>query len=201
MRVKLGLNLLICFFAVIFFSSSHLINAQPGNEYTWDDGYRTYKVWIQSEYIMEFDSSPGNSNIKSKDHGAELVSKKGKIRLWKIKKSELRESLSKGKVPPSLKGKGKFSPVFSDSKDGKGLLRALPGGMIIYFQENWSLDQVNQFAESNGLKVLVKMKVIGNAYAFRTNSGLSALLTANQLRAKSGVLAAFPDWWVDVYPR
>ena len=108
------------------------------------------------------------------------------------------QSLKNGDVPEPLKGKA--SPVFTESRQG-GMMRTLPGNIVISFRPDWNRSKIDSFVISNNLQVIDKMKISGNIYLIRTESGLGALILANKIRTMSGVIAAYPNWWVQMQPR
>jgi ribosomal protein S8 len=80
-------------------------------------------------------------------------------------------------------------------------MRALPGNVIVYFAPDRDEAQVRQWAAGRNLEIVRKLEIGKNAYVIRTEPGLASLETANSLRVSGEVVAAVPDWWVDVRTR
>jgi hypothetical protein len=175
--------------------------SQLSQSYTWYDGNREEKVWLNPQVVAEF--NPGKQSLvsaKSVDVNAKPLSakySKGSVRLWQMNNSgdvALRSLTTNNPV-------GKYSPVFHTSSNTSGSMRALPGNIIVYLNPTWDATTVANWVKSKKLEVVKKLEIGPNIYVIKTAPGLEALNTANELYLSGEVSAAFPDWWQEVSNR
>ncbi|EJE50062.1 hypothetical protein PMI14_05348 [Acidovorax sp. CF316] len=88
-----------------------------------------------------------------------------------------------------------ISPVYREGNSPAGRLMALPGGVIVKFNADWSDAQVRAWAQAKGLTATQRLGTLGNWYIIATAPGSAALELANSLKAGGEVLAAMPNWW------
>lgn len=97
---------------------------------------------------------------------------------------------------PVAKGAGTHtSPVYREGNSPAGRLMALPGGVVVKFNADWSDAQVRAWAQAKGLTVAQRLGTTDNWYLIATAPGSAALELANSLQASGEVLAATPNWW------
>ncbi len=97
---------------------------------------------------------------------------------------------------PVAKGAGTHtSPVYREGNSPAGRLMALPGGVVVKFNTDWSDAQVRAWAQAKGLAVTQRLGTTSNWYLIATAPGSAALELANSLKAGGEVLAAMPNWW------
>ena len=87
------------------------------------------------------------------------------------------------------------SPVYREGNSPAGRLMALPGGVVVKFNTDWSDAQVRAWAQAKGLAVTQRLGTTSNWYLIATAPGSAALELANSLKAGGEVLAAMPNWW------
>jgi len=88
-----------------------------------------------------------------------------------------------------------ISPVYREGNSPAGRLMALPGGVVVKFNPDWTDAQVRAWAQAKGLTVTQRLGTTGNWYLIATAPGSAALELANSLKAGGEVLAAMPNWW------
>ncbi len=88
-----------------------------------------------------------------------------------------------------------ISPVYREGNSPAGRLMALPGGVVVKFNLDWSDAQVRAWAQAKGLTVTQRLGTTSNWYLIATAPGSAALELANNLKAGGEVLAAMPNWW------
>lgn len=88
-----------------------------------------------------------------------------------------------------------ISPVYREGNSPAGRLMALPGGVVVKFNPDWSDAQVRAWAQAKGLTVTQRLGTTSNWYLIATAPGSAALELANSLKAGGEVLAAMPNWW------
>jgi len=88
-----------------------------------------------------------------------------------------------------------ISPVYREGNSPAGRLMALPGGVVVKFNPDWSDAQVRAWAQAKGLTVSQRLGTTSNWYLIATAPGSAALELANSLKAGGEVLAAMPNWW------
>ena len=97
---------------------------------------------------------------------------------------------------PVAKGAGTHtSPVYREGNSPAGRLMALPGGVVVKFNTDWTDAQVRAWAQAKGLTVTQRLGTTSNWYLIATAPGSAALELANSLKAGGEVLAAMPNWW------
>jgi hypothetical protein len=87
------------------------------------------------------------------------------------------------------------SPVYREGDSPAGRLMALPGGVVVKFNTDWTDAQVRAWAQAKGLAVAQRLGTTSNWYLIATAPGSAALELANSLKAGGEVLAAMPNWW------
>ena len=169
--------------------------------YTWYDGNREQKVWLNTQLVAEFNPVPeGEKSVKSAYPSAKIMSPRHEqagIRLWQLDNTS-------GTAPRNIKARhpeGKYSAVLHDGPSSNSRMRALPGNVIVYFDHKWNEKAVNSWLKSRKLEVVKKLDIGPNIYVIKTAPGLEALDVANALYKLGEVKAAFPDWWQEVTTR
>ena len=172
--------------------------AQLSQSYTWYDGNRQEKVWLNPQLVAEFNpSKQGAAAAKSTDASARAKYNKGAVRVWQMNNTGDAATRSLTTNHPA----GKYSPVFHDSSSASGSMRALPGNIIVYLNPTWDAATVDSWVKSHKLEAVKKLDIGPNIYVIKTGPGLEALNTANALYLSGEVSAAFPDWWQEVSNR
>lgn len=87
----------------------------------------------------------------------------------------------------------KVSEIFSESPEGSGRLRSLPGGVIVSFTEGVDPES---WAVQNNLSLEKKLKP--GVYLISSPSGRASLAKANEIAELDGVETVEPNWWTNV---
>lgn len=87
------------------------------------------------------------------------------------------------------------SPVYREGHSPAGRLMALPGGVIVNFQPDWSEAQIQAWAAAGGYTLGRRLNIQGNWYTVQTAAGQVALDTANAIYQSGVVISASPNWW------
>lgn len=159
--------------------------------YYWYDGDKRFEVMINPSQIAEFGKgiSQLNRTIGAKDVSAKSSS--GYVKIWDV-------SASGGAVKAMTLISGKaISPVFGNTV---GTRRALPGGIIVTFADDWDSQRIQKWVAAKGLSVESKLD-FGNIYVLTTDAGLSSLSLANQIHESGEVVNAQPNWWKELTMR
>ncbi|MDH4216037.1 MAG: hypothetical protein OEV23_03970 [Gallionella sp.] len=169
--------------------------------YTWYDGNRERKVWLNTQLVAEFNPDPqGEKAVKSAYANAKTFAVRRKqtgIRIWQLDDTA-------GVASANIKARhpqGKYSPVLHDGASSDSRMRALPGNVIVYFDPKWDEKTVNSWLSARKFEAVKKLGVGPNVYVIKTGPGLEALDIANALYRIGEVKAAFPDWWQEVTTR
>ncbi|MCR9144312.1 MAG: hypothetical protein NXI24_18845 [bacterium] len=171
-------------FAACVASGSH---AQSGSTYYYYDGDQRYEIEMTADEVAEF-SSPGSA--QQLDRSARLLKGgSGAVRIYRVDASA-QQRLARGAVASS-----QLSPVFIQG----GMRMALPGGVIVSLDPDWSDTQCRDWVIAQGSLVRERLKInSGNYYLIASGAGLASLEFANRLRGENGVLSATPNWWREV---
>ena len=142
-------------------------------EYTWEDGDRTLTVILQSDLVIDEDTTkkdtlanaPGGAIVKSAD------------------------------VDSKTRDQG--LPVF---KSQSGALMTLPGGVLLVLDQKWDEMEVNAFFVANSITKdkLEALSYVDNGYFIETDPGFPSLNLANTLAEREGVILSSPNWWTEV---
>ena len=140
-------------------------------EYTWEDGDRTSTVILQSDLVIDEETSIKDAMADAP--GGAIVKSAG------------------------AKSEDKGLPVF---KSQSGALMTLPGGVLLVLDSDWSQAEVNTFFSNNSIKLskVEALDFIDNGYFIETEPGFPALDLANALAAEEGVIVSSPNWWTEV---
>ncbi len=142
-----------------------------GRIYTWKDGDRTRRAYLQSDLVV----SPGkDAALSGRDEGAGPQA--GKI----------------VRVAGASETEGE--PVFRSSS---GALMTLPGGVLLVFDSNWGEAETAAFFDANGIAMdrVSPLGAIPNGFVVETDPGFPSLELANSLVGRGGVRLSSPNWW------
>ncbi len=165
------------------------------DSYTWHDGEREHRVWVDSELIAEFRTGSNATTLS----GAKILSESGSrtqgIRLWKVEPGTKADTAlrSAARDQPA----NRYSPVLHDSPSTDGAMRLLPGNVIAVLDPSWNQDAVSQWAARHKVRIVRETNLAPNMVVLETAPGLPALELANSLYRSGEVKAAFPDWWTE----
>ena len=148
-----------------------------GQTYTWEDGDRTLKVYLQTDLVVEKGSDGLPREIVEADDG-----RTGVVR------SAYRQST------------GDTLPVF---RSESGSLMTLPGGVLLVLSAEWSQSETNAFFSNNDIKMdrVSELSYIANGFFIETEPGFPSLDLANDLSALVGVEVSSPNWGREATPK
>lgn len=166
--------------------------------FVWYDGDQRRTVYMDPALVAEFTApSDERSAVKSAFPNArQMAAGQTVVRIWKLSKPV--DSSRAMSVMQSAATSDQVSPVFRDLNFAAGPKRALPGNVIVYLDPAWGEARIQQWLGRQELKVVRRASWGDNVYIIKTGAGLDALETANRLYQSGEVLAASPDWWVEV---
>ena len=89
-------------------------------------------------------------------------------------------------------------PVFREVSGGA--LMALPGGVLLVLDAQWSGMEVAEFFVRNGVSKSAVSELVYavNGFYIETDAGLESLSLANRLAGQNGVELSSPNWWREV---
>jgi hypothetical protein len=148
-----------------------------GNVYTWEDGDRTLRAVLQTDLVVQETTSNTPEDVV-----VEMGTSNSIVRL--------------------NEGHGQaHGPVFR-SESGGGLM-ALPGGVVLVLDEEWSQSRIEEFFSENNILAHLwsALEFLDNGFLVQTEPGLPSLELANELAAQEGVVISSPNWWREVEPR
>ncbi len=177
-------------------------DSQLNESYTWFDGERQRRVWLNPNEIAEFlDYERQQSlgiNRRALKSRAVLLKKQGNLRIWQVSKQEANVQQRTFQQQDNL---SHYSPVFHATTATHSARMALPGNIIIAFSENWDLQKADQWLEGKGLKILKPVIEEQGIFLVNSESGLASLALANELSKAHEVRYAMPDWWRETFKR
>lgn len=171
------------------------ISAETAQIYTYHDVGKARTVQLVPNLVADFAAetenqaqarSAGESTVQSLNPAAQLTNQgSGNARIWKTNTAVSTSGIQARSYGTVNEG-GALSPVFREG----GMLKALPGGVVIGFAAGTTQDQANDWAASKGYKLS-----FGNYYLIDTPVGMESLNLANQWQASGEVISATPNWW------
>lgn len=157
----------------------------------WQSGQKKHCLEIIPDKIIEF-SPGGTSSFKAlnKTIDGHIINSKHGYKIWKITQTGARSAIAKGRMPE--KYKGHVSHLF---KDRSKRLRALPGGIIVYFDTTWDRKKINTWAAKRGVTIIRQFSSYYNSYLIGSEPGIKTLDLSNKLNSEKGVIKSIPNWW------
>ena len=148
-----------------------------GQTFTWEDGDRTLKVFLQSDLVVEKGSDGLPRDIVEADDS---------------EASALRSADSRSKDDTL--------PAF---RSESGSLMTLPGGVLLVLSADWSQSETNAFFSNNDIKMnrVSELSYIANGFFIETEPGFPSLDLANDLSALVGVEVSSPNWGREATPK
>lgn len=209
-QLKLAPCLLLIFASVLSLGACSAVpSKQPPSKaetaltqsYTWYDGTQAQTIWLNPSVLAEFEpgapSATASLSIDAKTQMQPLPQNPRGVRLWQMQTPASTALKSLALSNPI----GKYSPVFHDNASNQGAMRALPGNIIVYLNPQWDTATTHNWIVAHKLELVKKLDIGSNIFVFKTAPGLEALNIANALYQSGEVLAAFPDWWQETFPR
>jgi hypothetical protein len=169
--------------------------------YTWHDGDQERQVWLNPELVAEFSPSPaGESKVKQANPQAQALATGPRgVRLWRMMGGVSSDALAR-RMKTAGPG-GTFSPVLHDAASDAGALRLLPGNVIVHLNPAWDPGTIQNWLVVKKLVVVEQLEFGQNIFLIKTGAGLEALETANRIYESGEVVAAYPNWWVEMHKR
>ena len=92
-------------------------------------------------------------------------------------------------------------PVFRDRSSGA--LMALPGGVLLVLDPQWSPRKVTEFFAGNAISksAVSELEFAPNGFFIDTDAGFDSLSLANRLAVLDGVELSSPNWWRETASR
>ncbi len=141
-----------------------------GELYTWDDGGRTRRVYLQEDLVV--------------DAKGEVAAAAGPVA----------ETAGGPIVRVGAASNADGLPVF---RSVSGSLMTLPGGVLLVFVPEWGEAEIGAFFEANGIAMerLGPLGEIPNGFVVDTEPGFPSLELAKALAGLNGVRLSSPNWW------
>lgn len=168
------------------------VKPTPALALEWHDGDKTLKLWPQKNLVAEFSERP----ILSRSFRVKSMKEQGKTRILNLG-SEKAAVQSLRKARSGETPQANYSEVFADDREG-GHLRALPGNVIVQFEETLSEADIEKWVKTRDLKIVEKLGFQPNTYLIASQPGLASLELANRLYGQEGVLQSSPNWWIEM---
>lgn len=165
---------------------------------TWFDGKRQRTAWISAQEFAEFGVDPaavGQRSMQKIVGDAVPVKTAAGVRIWRTASAKRALRSVGGK-----NSRASLSPVFYPTRQG-GPRMALNGRLVVRFKAEWSLAQIERWAERQGVRLLKPVLESRNIYLFQAKAGLAALTQANAIQRSGEVEYATPDWWQEAFLR
>ena len=173
--------------------------AERGVPYTWRDGNRVRTVYLDSELVLaasDVGSVPGEK-VAETGFGA-IVRMTAETRVA-VEAGEIRVA-GDSRVAGDRSQSDAAQPVF---RSRSGAVMALPGGVVLILDREWSEAQVAAFLSANGIESgrVSPLGEIPNGFVVATGPGFGSLNLANALAEQEGVIVSMPNWWTQRVPK
>ena len=154
--------------------SSKDSESSQGQAYTWKDGDRTLTVRLQADLVVQKSADSSSGDIVAASVGEGSVVKRD----------------------AGAQAKSDDQPVF---RSESGALMALPGGVLLVLDAEWTRSQTNAFFSRNAIKLdrVSELGFLPNGFFVETEPGFPSLNLANSLAAQDGVEVSSPNWWTE----
>ena len=171
-----------------------------GTPYTWHEGGRAHRVWMDPGLIAEMGVSTGGSTASTAPHGLigfhRVSSPWRGVRLWRIPAgSEPRAVVDRLNAATNAGSAATFVPVFRDAPDPRAPMRLLGHEMLASLPAHWSRVEVRAWAARNDLAIVRRMPIGSDLYLLRSPLGGVALLQlVDRIRRAGIVRDVYPNW-------
>ena len=155
--------------------SSQGAPASPrGQEYTWRDGDRVQRVYMETALVEQPSSENTEDDVVARDDGETSI----------VERQPCHEQSD-------------AQPVF---RSQAGDLMTLPGGVLLALDAAWDQARIDRFFSDNQIdRSLVQERDFAiNAFFVETEPGFPSLNLANELAEQEGVLISSPNWRTEV---
>ncbi len=152
-----------------------------GPVYTWRDGDRTLRVWLQRDLaVRPHDEVQPNEKVLARVRD--------------------RLSIVQRDGPAASTPFVDDLPVF---RSLAGELMTLPGGVLLVFDPEWTDRERSLFFERKGISSerVSWSENVPFVFFVETAPGMPSLELANELAGAPGVEIASPNWWVERFTR
>ena len=144
-----------------------------GRIYTWKDGDRTLRAYLQEDLIVTRDGAVAAAGSR--------VARTADGSIVRVAEAARSEDL----------------PVF---RSVSGALMTLPGGVLLIFDPAWGEAETDAFFAAHGIAPnrVSPLGELPNGFLVDTAPGLPSLTLANELADRDGVEISTPNWWQEV---
>lgn len=165
---------------------------------TWHDGEKLRQCWLDRRVLVEFDPSPeGKALIESLSNGAQVLDRHGsRERWWQLPANDSFTALEnriRQQAPDC-----RTSPLFRLGSGQGRRTQSLPGGVVVRFVPETTEAQVFAWTAARGLEIERRLSTRSPLYLLWTPPGLESLDLANDLHEEPEVVAATPNWRLDL---
>jgi hypothetical protein len=163
------------------------------------DGAEKRTVWLSNELVAEFaPSDAGREAVLRGDASAteEVQAQKG-VRLWRVHDARGTDAFARDASSSAVR----VSPVLHDAPTAGLPRRALPGGVVATFPKEWDRARIDAWLAQRNLAVESEVAAAANMYLVATPPGLEAIRIANELHETHELVAATPNFWLEMSAR
>jgi len=178
---------------------------------TWNNGKRDVTRWLNPEEYAEFyvpDNSTKNSTEKLRISSAtalrnansQQVKKHGITTIWRADPQQVNTIVSRSPADivgaaPNTEPPLRVSPVFHSSPHSNSPRMALPGNIIIRFQSNMTVENIDTWLTRQGLLKVRNLPGDGLTVVVKSEPGMAALNLVEQLSSQAEIDEISPNWW------
>jgi len=184
--------------------------SNPWKAITWNNGKRDVTSWLNPEEYAEFYTP--NSNTKSsaakqiasavalRNAHSQQVKTHGITTIWRAEPQQVNAIVSKSladtaNAAPNAKLAPSVSPVFHSSPHPDSLRMALPGNVIIRFQSDMAVGNIDIWLTQQNLLKVRSLPGDGLTIVVKSEPGMAALNLARRLSSQAEIYKVSPNWW------
>ncbi len=176
------------------------INTTDMERYVWYNGGREEQVFAALDEIAVFPKNVSEITnvtelIRSFDQQATLIKDYESIVLARFPNQLNRTALEDKIAEFHNKTGNRANFVFYIGPKKDQAPRALTGGIIVQFKQDWNETKIAGWARDMGITMVEKSTFSPNTYLFDAGPGLRSLEIANQIYLSGQVNYAYPNWW------
>ncbi len=159
-----------------------------GLEYSWRDGDRTRKVYLQRDLVVVREDAVA---VEDRERAV------GRTGSGLIVREPSHDGALSAAGASTVSGDSRSQPVFRSST---GTLMTLPGGVVLILDAGLTELQVQAFFAANGIdrSRVSPLGSLPNAFVVATDPGFASLELANSLADMDGVDVSSPNWWQEL---
>ena len=166
--------------------------------FSWSDEDGTYEVWLDPTVVVQLHATESADETRRRLPAAtELAREAPAVRVWTLSTGAPRADQDAFANLPTTNGvpreAGVFLPAYRSRAHTNSPLRLFSNRLLVKMDPSWDRVAVRDWAAQFGLTVVRSQSYEPSTYVMRVASDDVALIRAQDLRNRRGVLSVGPD--------